>query len=577
MGRIWSNGSGLPINAANLNGIENDLSLSIKPWKANTGYTAGQAVLDPTSNLVTANANHTSGTSFNPANWSNPLGNAKLIYVTTAGSDSNSGLSWGSAKATLSAALTAAGNSGTVIVGDGSFSLGATLAPDVNNSILGQGSMRTTFTVDFDGLGIDWKPQTTFSGNAAGTMQGFSIVAGTGAANNAAGLKVSSLIKPKLRDIRAANFTGTSGIGIWFQNIAIGGTAYWTERISAREVVTVNNTIGVCFDVNGGTNSFMYAEDLSFTVNVNAVASGLPAQYGYMVRGGAVLERCNVNFMGNVAGVNGSNTVAPVFLRVQDTGSDIAFSSLSIRGEMTSGTSGTSISVGNGARIFGSTGVIAFVKTAGFAPQFDSGSAFGHSGTIAGGIGGDLASTVDQKYLLSTTREAGATNGILFNRATGASTTEPVFAMVSHPPTIGGKSYGDGDLVVMSYDGTTLNAYIWYRYVNGAPQVHALAPLCTSDNRSIATKTLTSGTGTQFGTGDKSVSVPVTFNATSSAAATCLVEVSPDGTTYTAIGTWTKPANSTAGQIEIVRQEIPHSWYLRLTATNATLGTATYY
>ena len=72
MGRIWSNGSGIPINATNLNGIESDLTSAPKPWKASTGYTAGQAVLDPSGNLVTALATHTSGATFNPANWSTP-------------------------------------------------------------------------------------------------------------------------------------------------------------------------------------------------------------------------------------------------------------------------------------------------------------------------------------------------------------------------------------------------------------------------------------------------------------------------------------------------------------------------
>lgn len=508
------------------------------------------------------------------------VSNSQIIYVASGGNDANSGANWGKAKATLAAALTAVGNTGTIMVGDGSFSLPASLELDVLNSVSGQGSMRTTFTVDFDGVGIDWKPQTTFSGNAAGTLQGFSIVSGTGAASNACGVKVSSLIKPKLRDVRAANFTGTNGIGVWFQNTTVSATPRWSERIDAHGVVASNNTIGVCFDVNGGSNSFMYAEDLSFTVNVNAVAVGQPAQFGYMIRNGAVLERCSVNFMGNVTGVNGANTVVPTFIRVQDSGSDILNSSLSIRGEMSSGTSGIRLSIGNAAKILGNTGTIAFVRTAGFVDQFDAGYAFGHNGTLAGGIGGDQSSTVDQKYLLSVTREAGATNGILFNRASSPSASEPTFAMVSHPPNINSQSYADTDLVVTAYDGTTLYGFARYRVVSGTAQTQFITPVATRifTTGSLGTITFTSGTGRQLAQpGDKHLTLPVTFNATSSAAATCLVELSPDGTTYSALGTWSKPANSLAGIVEVIPVEVPHGWYVRFTAVNATLGTGVQY
>jgi hypothetical protein len=70
MGRIWTNGTGLALNATNLNGLESDLSRSIKPWAPNTGYGAGQAVLSPNGNVVTANATHTSGTAYTASNWS---------------------------------------------------------------------------------------------------------------------------------------------------------------------------------------------------------------------------------------------------------------------------------------------------------------------------------------------------------------------------------------------------------------------------------------------------------------------------------------------------------------------------
>jgi hypothetical protein len=72
MGRIWTNGSGLALNATNLNSLEGDVGRSVKPWAANTDYTAGQAVIDPTGNFVTANSTHTSGASYTAAHWTTP-------------------------------------------------------------------------------------------------------------------------------------------------------------------------------------------------------------------------------------------------------------------------------------------------------------------------------------------------------------------------------------------------------------------------------------------------------------------------------------------------------------------------
>jgi hypothetical protein len=38
-------------------------------WKPSTDYAAGQAVINPSGDLVTSLAAHTSGTTFNSANW----------------------------------------------------------------------------------------------------------------------------------------------------------------------------------------------------------------------------------------------------------------------------------------------------------------------------------------------------------------------------------------------------------------------------------------------------------------------------------------------------------------------------
>lgn len=69
MGRIWTNGSGLALNAANLNGLENDVAASVKPWAPNTYYAAAQPVVEPGGTLVICNTAHLSGATYNSASW----------------------------------------------------------------------------------------------------------------------------------------------------------------------------------------------------------------------------------------------------------------------------------------------------------------------------------------------------------------------------------------------------------------------------------------------------------------------------------------------------------------------------
>ncbi len=94
-----------------------------------------------------------------------------------------------------------------------------------------------------------------------------------------------------------------------------------------------------------------------------------------------------------------------------------------------------------------------------------------------------------------------------------------------------------------------------------------------------ATTTFSSGTGKQILTNsDVHLVVPVTFNPTAGAAATCAVAISPDNMTYTALWTETEPAGVTFdGTIHGLHVYVPAAWYVKFTVTNATLGTGTYY
>jgi hypothetical protein len=501
------------------------------------------------------------------------VGTSKHVYVSPTGSDAETGLTPAHAFATIAKAKQTIGNSGTIELLDGTYTITSTLDFDVLHSLKGQGSTRTTILVDFDGVGISWKP-TVFSGRAAGTFEGFALLPGPNAGPNTSGFRLSTLVKAKQTDLRVENFNGVNGIGFWYVNEVIQGNAFWTERLNVRDCVAANNTVNVCFDVNAGTNSFMYAENINITINANAVEPGQPAQTGFLIRNRASLLGCNINFMGNIAGVSGTKTVPATFIRITGTNSDIVNSSVSIRGEMTSGTLGTSIRIDAGARMLSNTGVIAFVNTTGFEPLFETGSIFGHNGTVAGNGFGTSHPAGNRSYFHSVYREVGAALGIILNR-TVVSAASPLWSLISHPA-----GHADGDLLVQSYDGTRLDSYHRYRYTASGPQNISLAPFITrfGGGYTPAVKGVVNGTATQMsGAGDKHYTIPFTYNPTASADATVLVEISPDNVTYTALGTYKRPMGSTAGVVELNNFEVPHGWWIRFTATNVTLGSGIAY
>jgi phage-related protein len=79
-------------------------------------------------------------------------------------------------------------------------------------------------------------------------------------------------------------------------------------------------------------------------------------------------------------------------------------------------------------------------------------------------------------------------------------------------------------------------------------------------------------------TRDVHLVVPVTYNPSAVATATCTVEVSPDNSTFTTVTTKTYPMLATlAGLVETVELGIPMGWWVKLTVVNATLGTGTYW
>lgn len=98
----------------------------------------------------------------------------------------------------------------------------------------------------------------------------------------------------------------------------------------------------------------------------------------------------------------------------------------------------------------------------------------------------------------------------------------------------------------------------------------------TFTSGSIAGTTITSGTGLQLSTVyDVNLAVPVTFNSTIGATSTCLIEISPDNVTYPTLGTETIPVGvAFAGTVRVITiPNVRKGYYVRLTVTNATIGT----
>jgi hypothetical protein len=114
---------------------------------------------------------------------------------------------------------------------------------------------------------------------------------------------------------------------------------------------------------------------------------------------------------------------------------------------------------------------------------------------------------------------------------------------------------------------------------NHAPQLSQLSPVGTIGGGALPTQQLVSTTGAQIlTTRDTETVTPVTFNPTAGAAATCVVALSPDNSTYSNVGTETEPAGiALDGTIHLVKVRVPAGWYLKMTTTNATLGLTTLY
>jgi len=95
----------------------------------------------------------------------------------------------------------------------------------------------------------------------------------------------------------------------------------------------------------------------------------------------------------------------------------------------------------------------------------------------------------------------------------------------------------------------------------------------------LPTATLSSGTGAQISTSrDTNVAVLYTLDATNNIA-TVKIELSPDGTTYTSLGTisFAAAVNNTGAIAELATFKVPAAWYVKVTVVHAAITSTTYY
>lgn len=426
-----------------------------------------------------------------------------VYFVSATGSDSNNGQTWGTAFATLGAAIgainggasgaTPTNNPGTVYVGDGTFTISATVTITRLQSLVCMGSARTIFEVSNNGPGIlytgvypEVTPYSTTNYPNTG-LKGFTIRPSGAAGTDTGGIKVVDIIFAQLIDIFANGFTGVRGVGIWSFNKELPDGASpggFVERLQLKQVATDNNTYGILVDrliagqpngindyrtdqvgyvgygnaATNADNSVMYHTWTGVSVNARAVASGANAQTGIMIQKGSQFYHGAIGVQFNITGVNGANTVAPTAMRIQNS-STVNCGDVVIRGEA-SGTGATSIDIDD-TSTFDCVGLLDFLYSANF-PALIIGTNHNGNFKFSGGANGlglthnTTAATKPIHSIIEKTTLAGAINtappnGPAVRVTTGQiASTHPAFDLMR----ITNRQWG-----LNSFDGTTTLTY----------------------------------------------------------------------------------------------------------------------
>jgi hypothetical protein len=256
------------------------------------------SVAKPQTSTLSTSLEHTSSASLGSSTVSEPdngktgmvAGTSEGIrFVSSSGNDSNDGLSWVTAKATLTGALLALGTCSThdvkgrsfvmrcdtVNVGAGRFAIpdGGITIKSPGASIRGQGPGVTRFTYSGTGAAIteNQYPGTTTAGDTpGGLLAGFSIDGSGNTNKNTDGLVYEDLSEIQLSDVMISNFTAAG-------DACLHGDSgkHWDERVDMWAVWLGNCTVGWKLTNSSSDATTLGYGDYDLYINVESGQTGV--------------------------------------------------------------------------------------------------------------------------------------------------------------------------------------------------------------------------------------------------------------------------------------------------------------
>jgi len=228
----------------------------------------------------------------------------------------------------------------------------------------------------------------------SGKWGGFTID-GTNAGSSASGMHYGDLMGGRFEDIVIQNFSGTSAIGLWMDNVS-----GWSERMTWTGLQVFNCTQCILFDVNSGASSGSGYSSFSYSEFLSIALAPLANQDGIVVRNGSIVSGGTLNIVANCGqSTSGGNTGALIRITGSSTSaggtsySQIWGENIHIGAETDwdggSGTTGhQTINIdSNYLNKFEAIGAITFINSwqpSNFVPGGSNGATFSFSGYIYG-------------------------------------------------------------------------------------------------------------------------------------------------------------------------------------------------
>lgn len=198
----------------------------------------------------------------------------KIVYVSTSGTDSNSGRALGLPFLTVSAALTSLGTSpGTVSVSAGTYSFSSTLGRYSGQNIIGSG--RNTTTLSYTGTGTAITSATSGTRTYGSRLADFTLSTSTGAV----GIDFDSLSTSACYEVTVSGF---SDAGYRVRSVINGGAVY-NNFFGCTAVGKGSGSTSIGFDVQpsgSNTANFFGCGARSNAIGLNVLDSNHVAWFG---------------------------------------------------------------------------------------------------------------------------------------------------------------------------------------------------------------------------------------------------------------------------------------------------------